>query len=440
MKQLKSTYLTAILVAFALSGYAQEILEKADAVAIALENNFDIRAAKNNLDIARNNARITNSGYLPSVSGNAGANYTVTDSDLTFQNGNDTTLSDIPTSRLNAAINLDYTLFDGLGRMYNYAKLKETYRLTDLQARGVMENTLINIFTSYYEIARLSQNLLNQSRTLDISRERLLRAQYSFEYGQNTQLDVLNAEVDYNTDSISYLNISQLLDNEKHNLNMLLGREVSTPFAVDTTLSFSRQLDLNELLDNARLQNANLMQQVASLRNAEYDIRINTATILPRVGINAGYSKQNNDLGPGGFLSQQQSTGLSVSATLTWNLWDGGISNTRRQNSIISRRNQEIALEQAQLNLERNVSNAWTTYRTALFTMNAQRTNLQTNQRNFDRTEEQFSLGQITSIEFRQAQFNLLNAQLNYSQARYSAKIAELALLQLSGEILSAEF
>ena len=126
--------------------------------------------------------------------------------------------------------------------------------------------------------------------------------------------------------------------------------------------------------------------------------------------------------------------------TLSWNIFDGGTTNIRKQNSRISFDNQAIALEKAKLNLSRNVSNAWNIYKTALFVMHAEATNLQTNQRNFNRTVEQYALGQISSIVFRQAQLNLLTAQLNYNKAKYSAKIAELALFQLSGDLLSATF
>jgi outer membrane protein TolC len=48
-------------------------------------------------------------------------------------------------------------------------------------------------------------------------------------------------------------------------------------------------------------------------------------------------------------------------------------------------------------------------------------------------------LGQITTIEFRQAQVNLLNAQSNLNQATYDAKNAELKLLQLTGELLNTQ-
>ena len=97
-------------------------------------------------------------------------------------------------------------------------------------------------------------------------------------------------------------------------------------------------------------------------------------------------------------------------------------------------------LDRLKLNLNGDVNNAWSIYQTALFVLKAEEKNLSTNERNFNRTSEQQSLGQITSLEFRQAQLNLLNAKLNYNQAKYNAKNAELALLQLSGELMNAEY
>jgi len=72
--------------------------------------------------------------------------------------------------------------------------------------------------------------------------------------------------------------------------------------------------------------------------------------------------------------------------------------------------------------------------------LQAENKNVETNHRNFTRTEEQFKLGQISSIEFRQAQLNLLDAQSNLNEAKYEAKNAELRLLQLSGDLLNTTF
>ena len=154
--------LTGLILSLTCRG--QELLTKELAIQIALENNFDIRAAKNNLEISRNSALITNSDYLPTISGIGGANFATTNSQNTTQANDVISLTGVETSRYNAGINLDYTLFSGFSRKYNYQKLQENYNLTDLQARNVMENTLFNIFNSYYQIARLTQNQLNQSQ------------------------------------------------------------------------------------------------------------------------------------------------------------------------------------------------------------------------------------------------------------------------------------
>ncbi|SMD32645.1 Outer membrane protein TolC [Reichenbachiella faecimaris] len=440
MKINKLIYVVVGLIWATTESKAQEILTKADAVSIALENNFDIRAASNDLEISENNAKITNSGYLPNVSGTAGTSQTRTDSDLTFSDGSSIVNDGVNSSGSNASLNMDYTIFDGFGRKYDYKRLQENYNLSEIQARAVMENTLVNLFISYYEIARLTENELNQKETLDISRERWLRAKYSFEFGQNSQLDILNAEVDYNTDSINYLTIVQQLKNEKRNLNLLLGRDVSVDFGVDTLLAFENNLDYQALEASAKEKNAALNVEQGLLRNSQYNIKVENSAIIPKIGINSSYGWNNNQFAPGNFLSESTSTALNVGATLTWNIFDGGRSNTQRQNAKLAMENQQINVERTELDLERQIQNAWTVYQTALFVMQAEQKNLQTNHLNFDRSKEQYGFGLITSIEFRQAQFNLLTANLNFNQAKYSAKNAELVLLQLSGTILDAKF
>ena len=304
----------------------------------------------------------------------------------------------------------------------------------------MIENSVLNLFNVYYEIARLTENVNTQKQTLNISRERWTREKYSFEYAQNLKLDVLNAEVDYNNDSINYLTLVQQLNNEKTNLNLLLGRDVNTGFVVDTTLSYASGLDREKLMQQSRNNNVNILQEQGAIRNAEYDLRVTGANSIPKIGLSATYSYSHSDLGATSFFNQSDQWGPSVGATLSWNVFDGGLTKTRKQNAQILLENQQISMEQTRLSIERNVSNAWTIYQTALFVLKAEEKNLETNLLNFNRTQEQHSLGQITSIVFRQAQLNLVNASLNYNKAKYSAKIAELALLQLSGDLMLAEF
>ncbi len=436
MKYTNSIYIIIVFLSLAQIALSQSVLTKEEAINIAFENNYDIKIANNNMEVAENNADILNSGYLPTLSASAGATY----SNNNITNNSDSAVTrNVTGTNMSSNIALNYRLFDGMNRRYNFERLQEQMNLSELQARQISESTILELFRVYYQVARLSENKTNQLQTLAISRERLLRAKYGYEYGQNTQLDVLNAEVDFNTDSINYLNISQELDNVKRNLNVILARDVQIEFDVDTTINYMEGLDEDALLEDALDNNVFVMQNSSFVRQSEYEIGMARSGYVPRVDLNAGYRWQKSP--PNNFLpfSQTQS-GTSAGVTLSWNIFDGGTTSTRIQNSRISLENNQIIAKQTKQGLERDVHNAWGFYQNALFVLKAETKNLQTNERNFDRTEEQNKLGQITSIVFRQAQINLLNAKLRFNQAKYDAKIAELALLQLAGHLLEAEY
>ena len=90
--------------------------------------------------------------------------------------------------------------------------------------------------------------------------------------------------------------------------------------------------------------------------------------------------------------------------------------------------------------LGNTLTNTYESYNNALFVLEAQTRNVATNYNNFERTQERYKLGQVSSIEFRQAQINLLNSKTAMNNAKYDAKLIELDLLQLAGELLNVEF
>jgi len=96
-----------------------------------------------------------------------------------------------------------------------------------------------------------------------------------------------------------------------------------------------------------------------------------------------------------------------------------------------------LALERLKAEVERDIANAKGNYANALKIYEMQTQNVLTNTDNFKRSQERLKLGQITSVEFRQAQLNLLNAKTTKNAAKYTAKLAELQLLQLTGQLLN---
>lgn len=448
---MKGIYTFTILFFMVIGGLlAQEKrLSKEKAAALALENNFGIKVARNQVEIADNNKNVLNSGYLPTVTASAGANYNRDDSTIEFpgqltNDGSpraDVDIYKAEAQRYNSALNVNYTLFDGLGRLYNYKRLKEQYQLSELQARETIENTLLQLFSVYFEVARLTENENVLQQALEISMQRITRAEYAFEYGQNTKLDILNAQVDVTNDSINILNTRQQLANAKRDLNVVLNQNLNETFEVDTLIQFIPRLRLDELITQAQLNNVAILQTKRNLTINAYDIKVNQSGYLPTVGLNGTYGWNLNQSAASAFFpgTNNETWNFGLGASLTWNLFDGGGTTVRVKNSKIAYENQELLQEQVELEVARDIENALAIYVNRLNIFLIQEQNVITNKNNFERSNEQFQLGRITSIEFRQAQINLLNAQTNKNLAKYDAKLAELQLLQLTGQLLNVE-
>lgn len=432
----------SFLLVFSWKGQAQEVLTKSNAVKYVLDNNYGIKIAENNVEIAENNAGILNSGYLPSFSTNMGWDFSLQDRLAEIEGRDPLNQNNLETQRYNASLDLNYTLFDGMGRIYNYEQLKIEHNLTQLEARETIENTLTQMFSVYYELARRFKNVEVLENTLSLSRERLQRVEYQFNYGQINKLAVLNAEVDVANDSINLINEKQNLDNIKRDLSVVLNEELSAEFVVDTTVNFIPILEIENFIDEAEDNNVSIRQIEENLLISEYDRKLSFTGYLPRLDLFGSYGWNRNISPESPFFpgSVQTTKGYSAGVSLSWNLFDGGQTSVRIQNAKIAYESQQLQKEQIKISVARDIKNAFENYKNRLYIYKLQEKNVATNENNFDRTREQFKLGQINSVEFRQAQLNLLNAQTSYNLAKYDAKLAEVQLLQLTGQLLNTEF
>lgn len=441
MPLLKSN-LTLSILALLLFGcgnaiHAQQLLSKADAAKETLVNNYGIKIAGNNVRVAENNTKREANGYLPTVDANGGISASYGSSSFKFRNGFDQSNPLSSSASADGSIQANYTIIDKV-RDSQLSQLYASRDLSELLKRQTVENTLVQLFNSYYEIARQTSNLRVRAETIALSRRRLQQAQYRFDYGQGLRLDVLNAEVDIQRDSINFLNSQRQLANAKRDLNVLMGRSVSQNFQVDTTVAYRNNWQLEALVAQAKKENVGMLLNEQDRIVSELDLEIIEAGKKPRLAANATYSGRYTRYDQQAAIEVQSNQGLNVGLSLNWNLFDGGARKVRRQNTRINLENQLLERRQLEQEITRDVTNAWESYQTALYVLEAEAASLATNQLNLERTQEQFSAGQVTSIAYRQAQLNLITAATNYNNARFDAKIIELQLLQLSGQLLKA--
>ena len=431
MKNLKSIVLLAIF--FPLVGVSQEKMSVEDAISLALKNNYDIQLAENSILQAKNNKSIYNTGFLPTATASADGRYSTSNAKITDQQGNERNIDAVETKGYGGSVGLNYILFNGGARKYNYDKLKNLYALSSLQRKTQIENTLIEVYTTFYNVARNQEQLKTVEEAFQISKERLERVSAQRKFGQQTTLDVLNAKVDANKDSINLLNVAVLVENNMRNLNYLFGRDINTAFDAQADVVLDEEVSYLELKEQLKTNNNELKQIEINQSISQQDLRINQAGWLPSVSTNVSYGLNYSDNGPAGFLAEQQTTGINAGINLSWNIFDGGATKVRVQNAKIAMKTQGLNQQKIQLNLENQLAKFWAEYNTQKAIIENEKINVEISNLNFLKSKELFNLGRVSSLDFRQAQLNLINTKLNLLNAQYNAKIAELQLKKFAG-------
>lgn len=419
----------------AVNANGQQVLTLESAVKIALENNYEIKIATNNLTIQKTNVAIGNAGMLPTVTANVVDNNSIQNSSQIRQDGTETELDNAKNNSLNYGVGLNWTIFDGLRMFARMDQLKELQKLGEAQLKLTVITRISDVNAAYYDLVQQQQQLAALDTTIVISNQRLTLAQNRFTIGKASKLEVLNAQVDLNTDQVALLRQKELYANSKILLNQLLARDVATDFKVIDFLKVDSLLSLPELKALAEKQNPQLEAQIINKRVAELELKQIKAARYPTVRVNTAYnfSESQSSLG---FLAQSQSRGLNYGFNASLNLFDGFAQNRNEKIAKIQIENSKLNIDQQNLAVNSQLATSYQTYLTNLELIALEEKNELIAKQNLNITLDKFRIGTITTLEFRTAQLNYVNAKVRYSNAQFQGKLSEIALRELAGNLI----
>ncbi len=413
---------------------AQEVLTIGDAMKIALENNFEIKIAKNNSTISETNVTVGNAGMLPQATASITDNNSVTNSSQTRQDGTSTSLNNAKNNSLNYGVSLGWTVFDGMKMFARLDQLKELQKLGDAQLKQTILIKIAQVNSAYYDLVLQQQQLSALDTTIVISQQRLKLAQNRFTIGKASKLEVLNAQVDLNSDQVALLRQKESYANGKILLNQYLARDPKTDFKVTDLVTVDNSLVLADLMALAQKQNPGLEAQIINKRIAELQLKQIKADRYPVVNLTSGYNFADSQSSLG-FTSAASSHGLNYGFNATLNVFDGFNQHRNEKVAKLEIENSQIAIEQQNMILNTQLSTAFQTYLTNLELINLEEDNEAIARQNLQITLDKFKIGTITTLDFRTAQLNYVNAKVRYSNAQYEAKLSEIALKELAGNM-----
>lgn len=438
MRIFKTLFVASFIVIGSIN--AQEVPETLtieDAVGLALENNFDIKIAKNNKSIGENNATLGNAGFLPTVSLTGGYNYSVNDTRTEFANPEQPPIdaSGAATTSISAGVNVIYNIFSGGSRTYTYRKLQNVAAQGGLQERQLMEQSISLVIRQYLEALNLFDAYQISQESLEISQKRYIRAKEKYAFGNFSKLELLNAEVDLSNDSTSLAQAQLSFEKARTTLSNTLGIAPDSKYAISNSFNYSEELVLGTIIDQAEANNAEYLLANEALNSSKLDMDLTKANMFPRLDLSGGYTFSNTSY-DANFLQSNESLGWNAGLNLSYTIFNGGNRKREQANAKIQMESQQYNLQKAENNLRTNIINAYQDFSTNLKMLELSQRSLNLAETNYSRSQEAFSTGQITGIELRESQLNLANAKYNLSVQKIQTKLAEVNLYLYAGMLV----
>jgi len=433
--KINAKYFFCLIIVVALTSNAiAQTLSLAEARALTLSNNYGIQIQQltSNITTLQNSAGYA--GMLPTISATAAYNTELTNSEQKYFSGDVRSVTNAGANAFDAGVYLNWTLFDGFAMFATRDKLNELAAKGELQLKNEIEYTMYDLNAAWYQMIQLQEADDVNNKNIEVSLERYRIAKNRETLGAASHLDVLQAEVDLHADSASLMQTILQLKNTKAKINNIIGRDPATEFTSTEKIAVNTGIIYSDVVTKSIENNTEL--QMAKKDEAIYNLQIKEfkAMLYPELNLTGGYGYLKST-SESGFVESNLNYGPSVGLSLNIPLFNGF---TTSRNIDIAQIGQQIVTtqtQQLQLEITTWIYTLYNQYSTSLALMELEQRNIEAAQQNVTIALAKFDLGNITSVELREIQQALLNAQNRLLIETLNAKLAELQLMKISGQL-----
>lgn len=422
-----------------LANSQNKMLTLEEAIATALQNNYDILLAKYDSAAAALDYSYKNAAFIPRLNGNIGTVWNNNAQKQVLSDGTKRESKGLKSNNINAQLALNWTLFDGLKMFATRDKVEQYVKLGELGIKNNIVNTVATVINTYYNIVRQKQQLRAIEEQMSISQERVKLAQYKLDIGLGAKPDVLQGKVDVNAQKAAQLEQQTLIAQLKEQLNQVMNVQQSTLYDVSDSIPINTGLSLGDIQNNIDNSNPALLIAKKNIDIAGFTLKERKAERFPTVSFNSAYNfnRTSNQAVINSFSTLFNRTkgfnyGFTASIPILNNF------NTKRliQQAQLNIQYQKLSYENQKSLINLSIINAFKEYEQQKKALALEEENILLAKENVDIILQVYKLNSTTYIQFREAQKSLEDAYARLIAARYNTKLSETELLRLKGDLV----
>ena len=396
----------------------------------ALEHNITIRRNRINVESTQEDVKTAKADFLPSLSGNISQRIVNRPNSAsgTIISGDNITTSESKTS-YNGSYGIDasWTVYNGSKRVNTLKQQQLNSRIAELTVDESENSIEENITQLYVQILYSAEAVKVNESTLEVSRKEFERGQELFNAGSIASSDLAQLEAQVSNDNYQLVTSQTTLQNYKLQLKQLL--ELDGDFEMDL---FLPQLDDSSVLiplptkDDVYQTALNLRPEIESsklnIEASDMNIKISRAGYIPSLSLSAGIGTTNANGNDFSFSEQvKQNWNNSIGLTLSIPIFDKRQTKSAVNKAKLQRQTSELDLMDNQKTLYKTIESLWLSANSAQQQYVAATQKLKSTQASYALVSEQFNLGMKNTVELLTEKNNLLSAQQETLQAKYTA-------------------
>lgn len=424
---------------------AQDSLTLEQAIMAALKNNYDILLTRNDSASYALDNSYAWAAFLPQLNGTATTTWNRNNQQLKFSkrdgSGGDSSVNRdaVKTHNTNYALNLNWTLFDGLKMFATRDKLGELEKLGELGVKTQIVNTVASVVNGYYIIVRQKQQLKAIEEQISINEERVKLADKKLSVGLGSKPELLQARVDLNAQKAAQLTQLTLINQLRDNLNQLIGFRTGATYNVSDSIPLNTAFQFGEFAQKFEESNPSLLFAKKNIDIARITLRERKADLFPVLTFNSAYNFTQADNSVAVNINQPLFTrnkGFNYGFGLNVPILNG--FNTKRliKQAELDIRYQQLVYDNQRSQIDVGLSNSFKDYELQKRLLALEEDNIALAKENVMIALERFRQGVSTFLELREAQISLQDAYNRLIAARYNTKLAETELLRLKGDLV----
>ena len=403
---------------------AQEVYTVDQLIVKSLENSPDIQISRLEYDASKQRYETAFSNYLPKIDAIGSAGYLSQDSVATPPT------PEVDDSYLAGKLTLKQLIYDfgktgGTTDVQKFAS--ESYFMKNMQKISDKKRDVKN---SYYTVLKAKALIDVQKENVKLNQAQLYRSKKYFEAGIRTKIDISDAEVRLIKAKLELRKAQYNLKLAYADLDKVIG-VVRLESSYDV---YSEKLNLDTIYDSLSAYDLTLKdsilyayenryevkQVLASIKAKQSDITSVTGEYYPSAYFDANYNYQSfND--PQISIPENK---WNASVNLSWNLYQGGSTNAKKQEKIINANISSSQLLETKLYIKKSTTSAYINVNKTKDTVELDQGLVQVSIEKFDQASKRYEHGLSDYIELQEARQGYIDSKATLIVDYYNYYIA----------------